>query len=165
MADVLISCIILTTAILGVMKLQYANNEKTLDDLNRTRSSILANDFMEKLTENPDAQSTYYSAMESTSTQSKSYVNCATAYCSATNKAKYDVYQIYQVAAKNNISIALTTCANNTSRQCMYFAWGDTTPTASATADACVYLSNDRLKYRDTDTGTTTYQCYAVQIQ
>lgn len=128
--EVLVALLLLGVGILGFVALQYRAVEATSEAINRVQAINIARDMAERIRVNRDAINTYKSETETADKQSAFATDCITTNCTAVDMADFDVSQVATKAATLGMTINMLTCAGNSNgRNCIYVAWGDTSPT------------------------------------
>ncbi len=149
LAEVLVSLILISVGLLGFVAMQLKATQTSMDNLSKVKATIIALDFSEKLRTNPIERDTYFTAMATTASQvAGKSINCNTAFCSPSDKAKSDVYQTYVSANNNGMTMALSDCPITTTRKCLFIAWDRTTPTKDGSL-GCTVERNNKMSYRD----------------
>ncbi|SDB99804.1 type IV pilus modification protein PilV [Acinetobacter boissieri] len=159
MIEVLVALLILSVAVLGFVGLQLRAAEAGREASNRILAMNVARDLAEKIRINSTQISTYTMQMGSEESQKSSSTNCFDTYCTAAQKAAFDVNQSYLNALALGMSINMQTCPSGLNgKQCIYVAWGKTLPSNSATdadnLNSCTVSSDNGFTYRNNSTCT-----------
>ena len=122
LVEVLVALVLLSIAVLGFVALQIraitASNEATMN----VQATNIARDLAERMRMNRDGLAGYVANTDTT--------NCATAFCSPENMAKYDFRLVSSRATDLGMSMDVLNCQGSTLvRKCIYVAWEGTTAT------------------------------------
>lgn len=152
--EVLVALLILSIAVLGFVGLQLRAVEAGSEASNRILAMNVARDLSEKIRINSQQVATYTAQMATTDLQKDSSSNCFTTYCTAVQKAYFDVQQSYLNALALGMSISMLTCPGGVNgKQCIYVAWGKTLPEDSASgggsSSSCTISTTNGFTYRD----------------
>ena len=128
--EVLVALVLLSIAVLGFVALQIraitASNEATMN----VQATNIARDLAERMRMNRDGLAGYVANTDTT--------NCATAFCSPENMAKYDFRLVSSRAADLGMSMDVLNCQGSTLvRKCIYVAWEGTTATNGTGSSDC----------------------------
>ena len=128
--EVLVSLVLLSIAVLGFVALQIraitASNEATMN----VQATNIARDLAERMRMNRDGLAGYVANTDTT--------NCATAFCSPENMAKYDFRLVSSRATDLGMSMDVLNCQGSTLvRKCIYVAWEGTTATNGTGSSDC----------------------------
>lgn len=149
LAEVLVALILISVGLLGFVAMQLKATQTSMNNLNKLKATIIAVDFSEKVRTNPLQRDAYLTAMATPAAQKAGQsINCNTKFCSASDKAKADVYQTFVTADNNGMTMALSNCPITTSRNCLFISWDKTTPTNGGN-QGCTVESNSKMSYRD----------------
>jgi type IV pilus assembly protein PilV len=149
--EVLVSLLILAVAILGFVALQVRATEATSEGIFRVQAINLARDISEKIRTNRSALANYETELSRGVARqialNNSAANCYSDYCSAAEKADFDVSRVALSAQALGMTMNMIDCDNvENGRQCIYVAWGDTSATNGDGEDDCTtngaYRSN-----------------------
>ena len=140
--EVLVSLLILAVAILGFVALQVRASEATTEGIYRIQAINLARDISEKIRTNRSALITYQNEFRGgvarQTALTNASANCFTTYCSATEKADFDVSRLALSAQNLGMTMNMITCDGvSNGRQCIYVAWGDTSATNGDGVNDC----------------------------
>lgn len=145
MVEVLAALVVLAIGALGYVMLQVRALEATAESTQRIQAINIARDLAERVRVNRDGWTfsttpkSYFTELSSASDQKNRDIDCAsaTANCTASQLADYDVNELYNYALQYGMSLGMQVCPGNNQannmRYCLYIAWGDTTPTNSTT--------------------------------
>ena len=130
LVEVLVALILLSIAVLGFVALQIraitASNEATMN----VQATNIARDLAERMRMNRDGLAGYVANTDTT--------NCATAFCSPENMAKYDFRLVSSRATDLGMSMDVLNCQGSTLvRKCIYVAWEGTTATNGTGSSDC----------------------------
>lgn len=130
LVEVLVALVLLSIAVLGFVALQIraitASNEATMN----VQATNIARDLAERMRMNRDGLAGYVANTDTT--------NCATAFCSPENMAKYDFRLVSSRATDLGMSMAVLNCQGSTLvRKCIYVAWEGTTATNGTGSSDC----------------------------
>ena len=130
LVEVLVALVLLSIAVLGFVALQIraitASNEATMN----VQATNIARDLAERMRMNRDGLAGYVANTDTT--------NCATAFCSPENMAKYDFRQVSSRATDLGMSMNVLNCQGSTLvRKCVYVAWEGTTATNGTGSSDC----------------------------
>ena len=130
LVEVLVALVLLSIAVLGFVALQIravaATNEATMN----VQATNIARDLAERMRMNRDGLAGYVANTDTT--------NCATAFCSPENMAKYDFRLVSSRATDLGMSMAVLNCQGSTLvRKCIYVAWEGTTATNGTGSSDC----------------------------
>ena len=94
------------------------------------QATNIARDLAERMRMNRDGLAGYVANTDTT--------NCATAFCSPENMAKYDFRLVSSRATDLGMSMAVLNCQGSTLvRKCIYVAWEGTTATNGTGSSDC----------------------------
>ncbi len=130
LVEVLVALVLLSIAVLGFVALQIraitASNEATMN----VQATNIARDLAERMRMNRDGLAGYVANTDTT--------NCATAFCSPEDMAKYDFRLVSSRAADLGMSMDVLNCQGSTLvRKCIYVAWEGTTATNGTGSSDC----------------------------
>ncbi|WPC31871.1 type IV pilus modification protein PilV [Acinetobacter towneri] len=130
LVEVLVALVLLSIAVLGFVALQIraitASNEATMN----VQATNIARDLAERMRMNRDGLAGYVANTDTT--------NCATAFCSPENMAKYDFRLVSSRATDLGMSMDVLNCQGSTLvRKCVYVAWEGTTATNGTGSSDC----------------------------
>ena len=130
LVEVLVALVLLSIAVLGFVALQIraitASNEATMN----VQATNIARDLAERMRMNRDGLAGYVANTDTT--------NCATAFCSPENMAKYDFRLVSSRATDLGMSMDVLNCQGSTLvRKCIYVAWEGTTATNGTSSTDC----------------------------
>ena len=130
LVEVLVALVLLSIAVLGFVALQIraitASNEATMN----VQATNIARDLAERMRMNRDGLAGYVANTDTT--------NCATAFCSPENMAKYDFRLVSSRATGLGMSMNVLNCQGSTLvRKCIYVAWEGTTATNGTGSSDC----------------------------
>ncbi|MDH0718535.1 type IV pilus modification protein PilV [Acinetobacter junii] len=130
LVEVLVALVLLSIAVLGFVALQIraitASNEATMN----VQATNIARDLAERMRMNRDGLAGYVANTDTT--------NCATAFCSPENMAKYDFRLVSSRATDLGMSMNVLNCQGSTLvRKCVYVAWEGTTATNGTGSSDC----------------------------
>ncbi|QXB86460.1 type IV pilus modification protein PilV [Acinetobacter lwoffii] len=130
LVEVLVALVLLSIAVLGFVALQIraitASNEATMN----VQATNIARDLAERMRMNRDGLAGYVANTDTT--------NCATAFCSPENMAKYDFRLVSSRATDLGMSMDVLNCQGSTLvRKCIYVAWEGTTATNGTGSSDC----------------------------
>lgn len=130
LVEVLVALVLLSIAVLGFVALQIraitASNEATMN----VQATNIARDLAERMRMNRDGLAGYVANTDTT--------DCATAFCTPENMAKYDYRQVNNRATDLGMSMDVLNCQGSTLvRKCIYVAWEGTTATNGTGISDC----------------------------
>ena len=130
LVEVLVALVLLSIAVLGFVALQIraitASNEATMN----VQATNIARDLAERMRMNRDGLAGYVANTDTT--------NCATAFCSPENMAKYDFRLVSSRATGLGMRMNVLNCQGSTLvRKCIYVAWEGTTATNGTSSSDC----------------------------
>ena len=130
LVEVLVALVLLSIAVLGFVALQIraitASNEATMN----VQATNIARDLAERMRINRSGLTGYVANTDTT--------NCATAFCSPENMAKYDFRLVSSRATDLGMSMDVLNCQGSTLvRKCIYVAWEGTTATNGTGSSDC----------------------------
>lgn len=130
LVEVLVALVLLSIAVLGFVALQIraitASNEATMN----VQATNIARDLAERMRMNRDGLAGYVANTDTT--------NCATAFCSPENMAKYDFRLVSSRATDLGMRMNVLNCQGSTLvRKCIYVAWEGTTATNGTGSSDC----------------------------
>ena len=130
LVEVLVALVLLSIAVLGFVALQIraitASNEATMN----VQATNIARDLAERMRMNRDGLAGYVANTDTT--------NCATAFCSPENMAKYDFRLVSSRATGLGMRMDVLNCQGSTLvRKCVYVAWEGTTATNGTGSSDC----------------------------
>ena len=130
LVEVLVALVLLSIAVLGFVALQIraitASNEATMN----VQATNIARDLAERMRMNRDGLAGYVANTDTT--------DCATAFCSPENMAKYDFRLVSSRATDLGMSMDVLNCQGSTLvRKCIYVAWEGTTATNGTGSSDC----------------------------
>lgn len=130
LVEVLVALVLLSIAVLGFVALQIraitASNEATMN----VQATNIARDLAERMRMNRDGLAGYVANTDTT--------NCATAFCSPENMAKYDFRLVSSRATDLGMRMNVLNCQGSTLvRKCVYVAWEGTTATNGTGSSDC----------------------------
>lgn len=130
LVEVLVALLVLAIGVLGFIALQYRAIEATSESGYRIQAINIARDLAERVRINRGVINTYMSEIESSSKQIVSTKNCFNEDCTNTELADFDVAQVSIRARSFGMAMNVIECQGNSDgRNCVYIAWGDTSPT------------------------------------
>ncbi len=130
LVEVLVALVLLSIAVLGFVALQIraitASNEATMN----VQATNIARDLAERMRMNRTGLAGYVANTDTT--------NCATAFCSPEDMAKYDFRLVSSRATDLGMSMDVLNCQGSTLvRKCIYVAWEGTTATNGTGSSDC----------------------------
>ncbi|MBL8281109.1 MULTISPECIES: type IV pilus modification protein PilV [Acinetobacter] len=130
LVEVLVALVLLSIAVLGFVALQIraitASNEATMN----VQATNIARDLAERMRMNRDGLAGYVANTDTT--------NCATAFCSPEDMAKYDFRLVSSRATGLGMRMNVLNCQGSTLvRKCVYVAWEGTTATNGTGSSDC----------------------------
>ena len=130
LVEVLVALVLLSIAVLGFVALQIraitASNEATMN----VQATNIARDLAERMRMNRTGLAGYVANTDTT--------NCATAFCSPEDMAKYDFRLVSSRATDLGMSMNVLNCQGSTLvRKCIYVAWEGTTATNGTGSSDC----------------------------
>ena len=130
LVEVLVALVLLSIAVLGFVALQIraitASNEATMN----VQATNIARDLAERMRMNRDGLAGYVANTDTT--------NCATAFCSPENMAKYDFRLVSSRATDLGMSMNELNCQGSTLvRKCVYVSREGTTATNGTGSSDC----------------------------
>ena len=130
LVEVLVALVLLSIAVLGFVALQIraitASNEATMN----VQATNIARDLAERMRMNRDGLAGYVANTDTT--------NCATAFCSPEDMAKYDFRLVSSRATDLGMRMNVLNCQGSTLvRKCVYVAWEGTTATNGTGSSDC----------------------------
>lgn len=130
LVEVLVALVLLSIAVLGFVALQIraitASNEATMN----VQATNIARDLAERMRMNRDGLAGYVANTDTT--------NCATAFCSPEDMAKYDFRLVSSRATDLGMRMNVLNCQGSTLvRKCIYVAWEGTTATNGTGSSDC----------------------------
>lgn len=130
LVEVLVALVLLSIAVLGFVALQIraitASNEATMN----VQATNIARDLAERMRMNRDGLAGYVANTDTT--------NCATAFCSPEDMAKYDFRLVSSRATDLGMRMNVLNCQESTLvRKCIYVAWEGTTATNGTGSSDC----------------------------
>lgn len=130
LVEVLVALVLLSIAVLGFVALQIraitASNEATMN----VQATNIARDLAERMRMNRDGLAGYVANTDTT--------NCATAFCSPEDIAKYDFRLVSSRATGLGMRMNVLNCQGSTLvRKCIYVAWEGTTATNGTGSSDC----------------------------
>lgn len=130
LVEVLVALVLLSIAVLGFVALQIraitASNEATMN----VQATNIARDLAERMRMNRDGLAGYVANTDTT--------DCATAFCSPENMAKYDFRLVSSRATGLGMRMNVLNCQGSTLvRKCVYVAWEGTTATNGTGSSDC----------------------------
>ena len=130
LVEVLVALVLLSIAVLGFVALQIrainATNEATMN----VQATNIARDLAERMRMNRDGLVGYVANTDTT--------NCATAFCSPEDMAKYDFRLVSSRATGLGMRMNVLNCQGSTLvRKCIYVAWEGTTATNGTSSSDC----------------------------
>ena len=130
LVEVLVALVLLSIAVLGFVALQIraitASNEATMN----VQATNIARDLAERMRMNRDGLAGYVANTDTT--------NCATAFCSPEDMAKYDFRLVSSRATDLGMGMNVLNCQGSTLvRKCVYVAWEGTTATNGTGSSDC----------------------------
>lgn len=155
--EILVALLILSVAVLGFVALQIKAVEAAREASDRILAMNVARDLSEKIRINSTEITTYTAQMQTTESQEKSSSNCFSNYCTASQKADFDVQQSYLNALSLGMSMNMQACPSGSNgKQCIYVAWGKTQPQNSdsetSSPNSCTLSTNNGFTYRNNST-------------
>lgn len=147
-AEIVIAMTLLTAGVGAMVAVQIAAVDASADSLRKVEAMQIARDFIENVRTNPSQYPLYFSQSRSKALISTAGngINCYTTNCTPTQKARWDLTEMYTQA--NNRGFLLTTqqCTINTNRECIFVVWGETNPTiGNNTITDCAQNSGGKL--------------------
>lgn len=135
MVEVLVALIILAIGALGYVMLQVRALEATAESTQRIQAINVARDLAERVRANRTGWASYQTELGPTGTQVRATAtpDCAAANCNASQLADFDVNEIATFATQYGMRLEMSACPGTSNRQCIFTAWGNTTPTNSTT--------------------------------
>lgn len=128
--EVLVALLLLAVAVLGYVGLQYRSLDATVEGGSRVEAMGLARDLAERIRVNRNALNVYTSQLKTAAAQTQYKTDCEKTNCSETDMADFDVAQVVTKANVLGMSMNIMPCPKNeNSLNCIYVAWGDTSPT------------------------------------
>lgn len=139
MIEVLVTLLVLSVGVLGFAGLQMRALGATNDSFYRGQAIIIAQDLKERYRLNPGQQTYYITSSSWGGTNTPGTCEGSTT-CTALNIAKYDISTVSNVAATMLPGglIKMMACPSTTGMNCIFVAWGSTTPTAGSGTTDCV---------------------------
>ena len=130
LVEVLVALVLLSIAVLGFVALQIraitASNEATMN----VQATNIDRDLAERMRMNRDGLAGYVANTDTT--------NCATAFCSPEDMAKYDFRLVSSRATDLGMRMNVLNCQGSTLvRKCIYVAWEGTTATNGTGSSDC----------------------------
>ena len=130
LVEVLVALVLLSIAVLGFVALQIraitASNEATMN----VQATNIARDLAERMRMNRTGLAGYVANTDTT--------NCATAFCSPEDMAKYDFRLVSSRATGLGMRMNVLNCQGSTLvRKCVYVAWEGTTATNGTGSSDC----------------------------
>lgn len=141
LVEVLVAMLLLAIGVMGFAALQVKAVGATADSQSRTQAMTVMRGLSERMRANPDAFDTYPALITTGATALPTPVCSGAANtCTPQQMAAYDAYMISNLANQIGIKLSMSACPSlQFSRQCIYAAWNDTTPTKGTnTAKDCV---------------------------
>ena len=141
MVEVLVSLVILSTAVLGYAALQIRALDASLEASNNVQAMNLARDLGERMRMNREGLN-YYKNLGADEDQDdgddEESSNCSDEFCNPEELAKFDYAQVGVRANDVGMKINVLSCPQSTlSRLCVYVAWEDTLPVNDTDETAC----------------------------
>lgn len=151
LVEVLVALSLLSIAVLGYSALQLRAMAATQEATDHIQAMNLARDLAERMRMNR-AGFQYYRAVQppvKSCAAKGTELATAAAFCTAKQMAEYDYDQVREKASQSGMQIAILNCQGVTlTRQCIYIAWSDTTPTNGDGPPNCTrgtaYVANSK---------------------
>lgn len=144
MLEILITLVIIATALLGTAGLQMYAMRMGKSGEFRTQAVFLASDIAERMEANKAAAVAGNYALALTSVSSVAATNCAMAACDSTNLASWDISQwgiaIANLLPQANWQITQTT-AGNPSTYSIVISWTDRSSVKTGSGETFSYTS------------------------
>jgi type IV pilus assembly protein PilV len=144
MLEILITLVIIATALLGTAGLQIYAMRMNQSGQFRTQAVFLASDIAERMEANKAAAVAGNYAVAAASTPSVAGTDCATAACDATNLAAFDVSQweatISTLLPQSSWQITQTT-AGNPSTYDIVISWTDRSSSKTSRGETFSYTA------------------------
>lgn len=152
MLEILITLVIIATALLGTAGLQIYAMRMGQSSQFRTQAVFLASDLAERMEANKAAAVAGNYALALTSVSSVAATNCAMAACDSTNLASWDISQwgiaIANLLPQASWKITLTpdadcpvAAAGNPSTYCIFIRWTDRSSVKTGSGETFSYTS------------------------
>lgn len=130
LVEVLVALVLLSIAVLGFVALQIRAITASNEAMMNVQATNIARDLAERMRMNRDGLAGYVANTDTT--------NCATAFCSPENMAKYDFRLVSSRATDLGMSMDVLNCQGSTLvRKCVYVAWEGTTATNGTGSSDC----------------------------
>ena len=130
LVEVLVALVLLSIAVLGFVALQIRAITASNEAMMNVQATNIARDLAERMRMNRDGLAGYVANTDTT--------NCATAFCSPENMAKYDFRLVSSRATDLGMSMDVLNCQGSTLvRKCIYVAWEGTTATNGTGSSDC----------------------------
>lgn len=128
-AEVVIATAILTAGVGALLGVQMATVSTSTDNLRKVEAMQIARDFIENVRTNPSQMPLYFSQSRTKALISTTGngINCYTTNCTATQKTKWDLTEMYTQANSRGFFLNTAQCQVNTNRECIFVLWGETT--------------------------------------
>ncbi|MFT4020640.1 MAG: type IV pilus modification protein PilV [Acinetobacter sp.] len=152
LVEVMVALLLLGVGVLGFALLQLRAVDASNQGFKQTLAMNIARDLAEKMRINYAAYSSYQRLLASPSTSASVGQTCYDKFCSASAKASADVYEAYIYATQLGMRLSMLQCpATANDRQCIYVAWGNTSPTDNRVHDEqnvpCTLSNNSGFHY------------------
>ncbi len=137
-SEVIIALMLLSIGVVGFTVMQSKAMLASEESLNKVQAMNLAMDMSERIRVNPSALTAYDAALASKDAlESGKNINCFANYCSVSEKAKFDVYQVFQKGKLDGLFLTQKDCpgSSSTGRKCLYVVWGETVPEHDGASD------------------------------
>lgn len=166
LSEVVVSLMLLAVGGMAMLEIQNKSADSTMKSATIAVASNLAADLEGRMMRNYDNLEHYQEAMSKPSkiNQGANY-SCYTTYCSGSEFAYFDAYQVAQMAAHNGINIYMSACpGGSNNRKCLYMFLDGTTASSAAEAQTkCTSSSNTG------GTGASSYKystknCLAIEV-
>lgn len=147
--EVLVSLLILALAVLGFVAVQLRAMDTASEASNRIQAMNLARDLSEKIRINNSREAfNIYKSSTQTEKAPSLEADCRKNFCTPKQKAIFDVSQFYEEAQNLGMTTRMTTCSGiQNNRQCIYVAWGKTTPTHETGDRPCTRGNGNTFSY------------------
>ena len=145
LSEIVVSMMLLSVGAVAVVDIQNKAQQTTVRSANIAMASNLSSDVIGRMMRNYDNLETYNTAFSSaTETAKGSAYTCYSSFCSGTQQAYFDAYQVSLMANQNNMKLYMSTCPGvSNNRKCLaVYMDGATAANGSAAITDCVSVSS-----------------------
>lgn len=145
LSEIMVSIMLLSVGAVAVVDIQHKAQLTTVRSANIAMASNLSSDVIGRMMRNYDSLETYSTALSSaTETAKGATYTCYSSFCSGTQQAYFDAYQVSLMANQNNMKLYMATCPGvSNNRKCLaIYMEGATSANGAAAISNCVAVGS-----------------------